>query len=327
MIRNAFKTSFRTVKSHMIMVAIVILVIVTAIIEPKFFSIENLSNILSQLGPLSFTALGMTFAIVCGFIDLSIPGVMGLTAVVTVNLIDPIGQVPALLVGLVFGALLGYINGTLVVSAGAMSLFDAIFITFGMSAVYGALALIISNGQTFQMRWIEANTSIFDAIGSATVGPIPVPVFIFAVCIAVFHIFLTKTYMGRSITLSGGNKVAARLAGIAVKKSVKQVFTLSGLLAAVGVIVMFSRVTTVSPKFGTGFEMNSILAVVIGGTTLKGGNGGVIRTMFGIILVTLLKNCMNLLGVSTNLHSVMSGLVFIAAIWLDSQRDKRGLVA
>lgn len=324
---NTIGRFLKVIRDHMIMVAIVILVVATAIIQPKFFSIQNMTNILSQIGPLSFAALGMTFAIVCGFIDLSMAGVMSLTAVVTARLIDPLGQIPALLLGLAFGALLGYLNGTLVVSAGAMSLFDAIFITFGMSAVYGALALIVSNGETLQMRWITQDKSIFDSLGSGTVGPFPIPLIVFIVALAVLHIFLTKTFRGRSITLSGGNKTAARLAGIPVKKTVKLVFTLSGLLSALGVIVLFSRNTTVSPKLGLTYDTNSILAVVIGGTTLAGGNGGVIRTFFGILLVTLLENCMNLLGVSTHLHSVMSGIIFIAAIWLDSQRERKGAIA
>jgi ribose transport system permease protein len=306
------------------MAAILILVIITAILEPKFLMIQNITNIMSQLGPLSFFAMGMTFAIVCGFIDLSIVGVINIVAVTTISLIEPLGQVPALFIGLGLGAILGFFNSLLIVSAGAMSLFDALFITFGMSTVYSALALIISGGLTQQMRWITRDTSVFDTIGSGSVGAFPFPIIIFVVCLVLLHIFLSKTYKGRSIMLTGGNMTAARLAGINNKKTVMLVFTLSGLLAAMGSIVMFSRITTASPKLGSGYEMNAILAVVVGGTTLDGGNGGVLRTLFGVILVALLSNCMNLLGVSTHIHSVMSGVIFIAAIWLDKRKENRG---
>jgi len=324
---NVFTKVTKFLKEYMIMVAIIALVVVTIIVEPKFLSTQNITNIMGQLGALSFVALGMTFAIVSGFIDLSVAGIINIVAVTTISLIQPLGQVPALLIGLALGALLGFINSSLVVSAGAMSMFDALFITFGMSTVYSAMALIISGGSTQQMRWLETDISIFNTIGSGTVSIFPVPIIIFLVCLVLLHIFLSKTYRGRSIMLSGGNKTAARLAGIPVKTTVMLIFTISGLMAALGGIVQFSRITHVSPIIGFGFELNAILAVVIGGTTLKGGNGGVIRTLLGVLLVTLLSNCMNLLGVGTHIQSILSGAVFITAIWLDNRKELKGAYA
>ena len=321
---NAFKGTLKFFVDHLVIVAIVLLVIGTIIVEPKFISAQNMTNVMSQLGALSFVSLGMTFAIMGGFIDLSVAGVINLVVVVTVALIEPLGQFPALIIGLCLGALMGFINSMLVLSAGATSMFDALFITFGMSTVYSALALIISGGSTHQMRWITKNISIYTAIGSGTVGVFSVTILIFFACLVLLHIFQSKTYRGRSISLTGGNKTAARLAGIPVNQTIMLVFTVSGLMAALGAVVLFSRATQAHPLMGVGYDTNSILAVVVGGTTMKGGNGSVLRTLLGVILVTLLSNCLTLMNFSTYMQAVLSGAILIIAIWLDNRKELRG---
>ncbi len=321
---NGVMSALRFFRDHLVIVAIVLLALVTSILEPKFLGIQNVTNIMSQLGALSLVALGMTFVIIGGFIDLSVVGIINLVAVVTINLIQPLGQIPALIIGLCLGALLGWINSLLALSAGATTMFDALFITFGMSTVYSALALIISGGSTLQMRWITSSTSVFQSIGAGTVWIFTVAVLIFFACMLLLHFFQSKTYRGRAITLTGGNKTAAKLAGIPVNQTIMLIFTISGLMAALGAIVLFSRVTSASPVIGFGYDTNAILAVVVGGTTLKGGNGSVLRTLLGVILVTLLSNCMNLLGVSTYMQAVLSGIILIVAIWLDNRKDLKG---
>ena len=321
---GAFKIIRKLFRDYLVMVTIILLVLITIILQPKFISMQNITNIMSQLGALSIVSLGMTFAIIGGFIDLSVAGIINLIAVITINLIEPFGQIPALIIALCLGALFGYINSTLISGSGATTMFDALFITFGMSTVYSALALIISGGSTQQMRWIKADTSIFQAIGSGTVGFVSVTVIIFICCLVLLHIFLNRTYRGRSIALTGGNKTAAILAGIPVKQSINLIFIISGIMAALGGIILFSRVTQASPVLGTNYETNAILAVVVGGTTLKGGKGSVLRTVLGVILVTLLSNCMNLLGISTYLQTVLSGVILMIAIWLDNRKELKG---
>jgi len=308
-------------REYLVMVAIIVLVVVTSIAQPRFMSVQNLSNILSQLGSLSVVALGMTFVIIAGFIDLSVAGIINLVAMVTITLIDPLGQIPAFAIGLGLGLLLGSANGLLVVSSGA-TLSEGLFLTFGMSTLFGALALIFSGGATHQMRWIEGDTTLFNTIGSGTIGMVPVAVIIFIGCLFVMHYFLSKTYAGRSISLTGGNKTAAWLSGIQVKRTIILVFAISGLMAALGAIILFSRITHAAPVLGVNYEINAILAVVVGGTTLKGGKGSVLRTVMGIVLVVLLSNCMNLLGVSTYMQTIMSGLVLVLAIWLDNRKEE-----
>jgi ribose transport system permease protein len=317
-LKNIIQTIFR---DYLVLVAIAILVLVTAIVEPNFLSTGNITNIMRQFGPLIMVALGMTFVIIGGFIDLSVAGMMSLVAVVTLSLIGPLGQIPAIIIGLCLGAFCGYFNSILILVSGAMTQAEALFITFGMSTVYGALALIYSGGSTQHMSRVKADISICKAIGSGSVGFISVSFIIFLVCLLALYIFQKKTYMGRAIYLTGGNKTAADLAGIPIKRSIKFIYTISGLMTGLGAIVLFSRVTTASPVLGKGFETNAILAVVVGGTALIGGNGSVLRTVLGTMLVILLSNCMNLLGVSVYMQYMLKGAILVTAIWLDNRKQ------
>jgi ribose transport system permease protein len=308
--------------NYLVLVAIVLLVIITIIVEPKFLSGENLTNIMRQFGPLSFVSLGMTFVIIGGFIDLSVAGIISLVAVVTVSLIDPLGQVPALLIGIALGAFLGFLNSIVLISAGALTQAEALFITFGMSAVYIATALIYTDGATQHMSWLQTPQTVFTSIGSGTASILSVSFIIFLVSLTVLWIFHNKTYNGRSISYTGGNKVAAELSGIPIKRSVILIYTICGMMSAVGAIVLFSRITTAAPTVGKGFETNAILSVVVGGTSLKGGKGSVLRTVLGVLLITLMSNCMNLLGVSSYMQIVLKGAILVVAIWLDNRKDQ-----
>ena len=193
---------------YLVLVFIVLLVIVTVIVEPKFMTGPNLGNIMRQFGPLSFVALGMTFVIIGGYIDLSVTGIISLVTVVTVSLIDPIGQVPALIVGLLIGAGAGLLNGLLLIAGGANTQAKALFITYGMSSLYGALALMYTGGATAHMSWLETPQTVFTAIGSGNVGFLSVSFIVFLVCLLILYVFLVNTHEGRAIRVLGGNKVA-----------------------------------------------------------------------------------------------------------------------
>lgn len=312
----------RVVREYLVLILILGLVLITTIVEPKFISGGNLTNIMRQFGPLIMVAMGMTFVIIGGFIDLSVAGVMSLVAVVTLSLIEPIGQFPALLTGLLIGAGAGFLNSMIILGSGAVTQAEGLFISYGMSVVYGGTALMYSGGVTEHMSYIEADYTLFTVIGSGIVGVFSVSFLIFLALLLILYVFQNLTYMGRAIRLTGGNKTAANLAGIHVGKSIVTVYTISGFMAAVGAIVLFSRVTTASPVLGRGFELNAILAVVVGGTSLSGGNGSVTRTVLGTMLVILLANCMNLLGVTVYMQNVMKGLLLILAIWLDNRKER-----
>ena len=306
---------------YLVLVAIALLVIITVIVEPKFLTGDNLTNIMRQFGPLSLVSLGMTMVIIGGFIDLSVAGIISLVAVVTVSLIDRFGQFNALLIGLTLGAALGCLNSIILLTAGATTQAKALFITYGMSAVFSAVALIYTDGATQHMSWLTTPQTLFTAVGSGTVGIFSVSFLVFLVCLAALYLFQTKTYSGRSISYTGGNMTAAELSGIPVKRSVVLIYTISGLMAAISAVVLFSRITTAAPIIGKGYETNAILSVVVGGTTLKGGKGSVLRTTLGVMLVTLMSNCMNLLGVAPYMQVVLKGTILVVAIWLDNRKE------
>ena len=310
---------------YLVLFLIVALVIVTAIIEPRFLSGGNLTNLMRQFGALSFVALGMTFIIMGGFIDLSVPGMMSLIAMVTLSLVDVIGEIPALLVGVVFGTILGIINGTLLVAVGANTQAKALFITFGMSQIFRSLALLYTGG--FPMNWgnlFEHPMPVTRAISSGSWGPLSISFWMFLICLAALLIFQSKTFLGRAITYTGGNLTAAELGGIPTKRIVIFIYALGGFMVAIGSIVLFSRVSVTVPTVGTFFERDAIMAVVVGGTSLLGGRGSVLRTFMGVSLVILMSNCMNLMGIQTHLQEVVRGAVLVLAIWLDHRRHARG---
>jgi ribose transport system permease protein len=188
-----------------------------------------------------------------------------------------------------------------------------------MSIVYTALAQIYTHGSTVHL---EDGVELYKQIGKGSVGFLSISFIIFLVLLVLLYIFQRKTYLGRSISLTGGNSTAARLSGIPVKGSIITVYTISGLMTAVGAIVLFSRVTSASPSTGTGYDVNALMAVVIGGTSLSGGKGGVLRTVLGVVLVTLMANCLNMLGVSSFTQNILEGLIMIFAIWLDNRKER-----
>jgi len=318
---------------YLVLLAIVVLIVITAIFEPRFLSEQNFTNLMRQFGPLSFVALGMTFIIIGGFIDLSVPGMISLISMITLSLVDSVGELPAMLVGIALGTALGIINGSILVIAGANTQAKALFITFGMSQIYRSIALQYTGG--FPMNWgtlFEHPMPITRALGTGTVaislGPISFSIAIsfilFLVFLVILFIFQKKTFLGRAIAYTGGNLTAAELGGIPTKRITIFIYALCGFMVSIGSIVLFSRVSVTVPTVGTFFERDAIMAVVVGGTSLLGGKGSVLRTVMGVSLVILMSNCMNLLGVQTHAQEVVRGAILVVAIWLDHRRHARG---
>jgi ribose transport system permease protein len=310
-------------KNNPIYLAIALLVIVTTVVEPKFLTLNNFDNIIRQFGVLVFAALGMTFVIMAGFLDLSIGGIISLVAVVTVTMIDKVGQGPAILIGLSVGLGCGLLNSILIITSGALTQAESLFITFGMSLVYGAVALMYVQGVTQFLTYSATDISIFEAINSGQIGILSVAATMFLVALAVLVVIEKRTYMGRAVVLTGGNKVAARLAGIPISKTIVMIYAISGLLSAIGAVVLVSRVTLADPTMGTPYMTQAILAVVVGGTALVGGRGSVLWTVLGAFLLILLNNCLNLLGVSSYVQFMLWGVILIAVIWLDAVKQAR----
>jgi ribose transport system permease protein len=323
--KSFIRSATDLIKSNLIIVGIAILIIVTSIIEPKFLTFGNFENIIRQFGTLIFVALGMTFVIMGGFIDLSVSGIISLVVVVMVSLVDPIGQVNAIIVGILIGLACGLLNSLLIVTCGALTMGEALFLTYGMGLVYAALALIYTQGMTIFLSYSESPITIFNAIGTGRVGPIHIAFIIFFVCLTILFIIQRWTYLGRSIVLIGENIVASRLSGIPITKSVVFIYSVSGTMTAIGAVVLISRVMLASPviggAIGGGYETQAILAVVVGGTALLGGRGSVLWTVIGTAVLILMNNSLNLMGVSSYIQWMLRGAILILAILLDRQKQ------
>ncbi len=320
----------RFLQRNPILVGIVGLAIVTTFVEPQFLSTGNANAILRQFGTLIFVSLGMTFVIMAGFLDLSVGGIISLVAVVVAANITSIGQGPAILLGLCVGVACGLVNSALILKAGAKTQAESLFITYGMTLVFTALAFMYVQGITqYLYTFTREQISLFNAINAGTLPVVAIPLSfcLFVVCAGALYFVERRTYMGRAVLLTGANKTAARLAGIRVDLSIVVIYAVSGLLSAVAAIVLISQVKLASPATGAPYMLQAILAVVVGGTALIGGRGSILWTVLGALMLIVLNNCLDLLGLPTPLQYATRGAVLILAIWIDSRRTDTGAVA
>ena len=306
------------IKEYLVLFGIIVFAVITAIVEPRFLSADNFTNIARQFGGLAFVALGMTFVIISGYIDLSVAGMLSLCAVLSLMAVNAFGPAAGILVSLIVGAVCGLINGIFLTVVGADTQAKALFITYGTSMMFTATALMISGGATYHL---DGGYKLMEALGSGKIGIVPVSFVLLIIVVAILHFFHKETYMGAVVTYTGSNPVAADLTGMPIKKAKILVYTLCGVLTSVAAVILYCRTTSAKPTIGMGYETNAILSVVVGGTALAGGKGSVLRTIIGCTVVTLMGNCLNLLGVSIYAQTVLRGLIMVIAIWLDNRKD------
>lgn len=297
-----------------ILPVLIVIAVVFAFIAPNFLTENNLLNIVRQASINIVLATGMTVVILTGGIDLSVGSVLAVSAVtaMVVSLMPELGwaAVPiALLIGLVLGAL----NGLLVAYAGL----PPFIVTLGSMTTLRGLAYLLAGGTTIINSKID-----FAWIGNAYLGPLPwIVVIAFLVLLATWFL-LRHTVLGIYIYGVGGNPQAARLTGIKVGQVILFVYAFSGLLAGLGGVMTTSRLYSANGVLGTGYELDAIAAVILGGTSFVGGIGTVIGTLFGALIIATLNNGLTLMNVSFFWQLVIKGLVIIIAVALDKYRHK-----
>jgi ribose transport system permease protein len=293
--------------------------ILLSVLTPVFLSVNNIINVIRQVSINGILAAGMTMVIISGGIDLSVGSVAAICGAIVAGTQLKLGLAPAMLLSVATGALLGLING-LVITKGKVAPFVA---TLGMTTVARGLTLIYTGG-----RPIYNLTDAFRVLGAGYVGPIPVPVLILALVIAVVHFVMSSTVFGREVYALGGNEEAARYSGINVERRRMMVYISMGLLSAVTGIVLTSRLGSADPTAGVGFETDAIAAVVIGGTSMSGGEGSVIGSLIGALIIGVMNNGLNLLNVSPYYQQIFKGLIVVLAVLMDSaSRRKRQAAA
>jgi ribose/xylose/arabinose/galactoside ABC-type transport system permease subunit len=304
----------------LVIVVAVFMGIVNAAAHGQFLNPRNLITVLEQISYNCILGVGQTFVIITAGIDLSIGSLVALTGVVmaqTANHLPFGGAVlvlVTLLAGLAVGAAAGWINALPVVKLNL----PPFITTFAMLEVTLGLSYIFSGGQP-----VAVNNPIFSAIGTGAVFGVPVPVIWMIVVVAIAAVLLTRTRFGRYVVAIGGNEEAARLAGIATARVKTIVYMISGMCAAVVGFLYMARFSSGSPDTGTHDELlEAIAAVVVGGTSLMGGQGSILGTFFGALLIGLLYNAMNLIHVDSYLQKVVLGVVILLAVVLDELRKR-----
>jgi len=291
-------------------IGLVVLCAVLWILTPHFLTVSNLLNVVEQTSINAVVAVGMTFVILSGGIDLSVGSIVALAGVVLGTALQG-GQtlfvaVPlALAVGLVCG--LG--NGALV-SWGGLPPF---IVTLGTMSIARGAALLFTEG-----RPVSGFDASFRTIATGRVGFIPAPVIVMALVYVVAHFALTRTTFGRYVYAIGGNEEATRLSGVPVRFHKTMIYGVSGLMSAVAAVVLTARLNSAQPIAGMMYELDAIAATVIGGTSLMGGDGTLGGTLVGALIMGVLRNGLNLLGVSSFLQQIVIGGVIVVAVLLDT---------
>jgi ribose transport system permease protein len=281
---------------------------------PYFLTMSNIINIAQQTTINAVIAVGLTFVIISAGIDLSVGSIMAFSGVVLASLLkadQP--MIVAVSAGLLTGAFCGLING-LLISYGKLPPFIS---TLGMMSVARGAALLYTDG-----RPVSGFDADFRFIATGEIFHIPVPIIIMIIIYLIAHVILTRTKLGRYTYAIGGNEQAALLSGINVKLIKTIVYSLGGMLSGVAAVLLSARLNSAQPIAGIMYELDAIAAAVIGGTSLVGGEGKISGTLIGALIMGVLRNGLNLLGVSSFIQQIVIGSVIIMAVLIDMQLKK-----
>ncbi|WP_394871597.1 ABC transporter permease subunit [Clostridium perfringens] len=296
------------------LIGLVLLCIVITIVTPNFLSVSNITNVFTQVSVNAIIAIGMTFVILTGGIDLSVGSTLAISGAVGASIVKSTRNVfLAIIVAAVIGIAVGLING-LLVSKGKL---QAFIVTLATMTIFRGATLVFTDGTP-----ISKLPEAFVKIGNGKLGFMPIPVII-TIIIAIIAVYaLSQTRFGRYLYALGGNEDASRLSGINTDKIKTLVYVVSGFASAITGVIITSRIGSASPNAGTGFELDAIAAVVIGGTSLAGGEGTITGTLIGALIIGVLNNGLNLMNVSPFYQSIVKGLVILIAVLLDKKSRK-----
>jgi len=292
------------------LIGLVVLCVILWILTPYFLTVSNLLNVAEQTSINAIVAVGMTYVILSGGIDLSVGSIVALSGVVlglALRSDQPLAV--AVLAALVSGAGCGVANG-LLVSLGGLPPF---IVTLGTMSIARGAALLVTEG-----RPISGFAAPFRAVATGRIGFVPAPVIVTAGVYVLAHLVLTRTTFGRYVYAIGGNEEATRLSGVAVRFHKAMIYVVSGLMSAVAAVILTARLNSAQPIAGMMYELDAIAATVIGGTSLMGGEGTLGGTLVGALIMGVLRNGLNLLGVSSFLQQIVIGGVIVVAVLLDT---------
>jgi inositol transport system permease protein len=308
-------------RQYGIIVVFLIECLIFAVWTEYFLTVPNIMNVVNQIAIYGIIAVGMTFIIITGGIDLSVGSVVAIVGVVTalVMKMEILPSLALVSIAILVGLLMGFLNGAL--SGWVITRFNLapFIITLAMMTVCRGGAMLLSNGLSIGNLPRE-----FTWLGRGHLGIIPMPVIVMLLVFAAGHVLLTQTGFGRYVYAIGGNEEATRLSGVRTKRVKFLVYVLAGCLTALSGVVLTSRLGAGVPNSGLMYELYVIASVVVGGTSLSGGSGRISGTFFGVMIIGVLYNGLNLLNVSSYWQQVILGLVIVSAVLLDNylKRDQ-----
>jgi ribose transport system permease protein len=299
----------RASKSYPMVGVVVILAIAASFIYDGFLTTDNLRNMLSQNAPLALVAIGMTFVMITGGFDLSVGAIFAAGAVVFASLDGKTSADVALLLAVLAGTGAGLVNGLLVTKFRI----NAFVATLGTASMVTGAATLYSGKQALLIQ-----SDSFGVVGSNDIAGIPIPVWIAAIAFLIGGLLLAKTVYGRSVYAVGGNDEAARLSGIRVDVIRASTFVMVGALAGLAGVLLASQVGTAQPTFGASMALDAIAVVIIGGTSLLGGEGSMLRTLTGLLILAIINNLFQSLAFDPAVQQIIKGGIVVAAVGLDS---------
>jgi ribose/xylose/arabinose/galactoside ABC-type transport system permease subunit len=298
----------QTVVTLLVLIA---MIVVFSFFNSRFLTLANFQNVARNTAPLIISASAMTMVMIARGLDLSVGSVLAASSVVAAMLAVHGVPLPLAFAGaLLLGAVIGFANGAIIVKMRV----SPIIVTLGALNIARGIAYLITPSAI--LVGLPRN---WGSIGTSSLGPLPVPIVLAAVVVAIYAWVSRATKFGKHIYAVGGNEEAARLSGVNVERTLITLYVLSGVMAALAGLVLSTRVGSGDPNIGVGFELEVIAAVIIGGTSLSGGEGRILGTVIGAVIVGVLSNGLNLSGVEPFWQYVAQGLVLITAVVVDKR--------
>lgn len=296
-------------KKYGMMIGFIIISIIISIITPNFLTARNILNMLRQSSIVGVMAIGSTFVIIGGGFDISVGSLLALTAAMSLGLQQHLPWYLVIAAVLLTGALAGLVNGILTAKIKIV----AIITTLGTMTILRGATYLYTGGYP-----ILGSSETFKFIGSGYIGFIPFPILLFLIMVIFWQFILRKTKLGRYACAVGGNKEAARLSGVPVDFYHITTFVIGGLMAAMSGIIYAARLNSATPLAGQGYELDAIASTVIGGTSVSGGEGSIVGTLIGVLLLNVVNNMFNLLGIQVHIQYVVKGIIILAVVGFDS---------
>ncbi|MCO4325660.1 ribose ABC transporter permease [Staphylococcus agnetis] len=293
---------------------LILLIIMISVLNPAFLDLSNLLNLLRQISINGLIAFGMTFVILTGGIDLSVGSILALSsACIALMITSGVDPIIAIILGVLIGFILGVVNG-LFVTKGNMAPFIA---TLATMTIFRGLTLVVTDGNPITNL---GDNYLFQLFGKGYFFGVPVPAVTMTIVFIVLFILLHKSIFGRHTYAIGGNEIASKISGIKVNRVKILIYGISGLMSALAGAILTSRLNSAQPTAGTAYELDAIAAVVLGGTSLTGGKGRIVGTLIGVLIIGVLNNGLNLLGVSSFYQQVVKGVVILIAVLIDRKK-------